>query len=451
MVLPGMNNWDRIFPTMSNAMINIRNFTLDGMRHGCIGSFTSTWGDNGSKNLRELLYYGYAYGGEVTWSPTTTDVGSFARRFFTLQNGPGTSPYFESIYSHLEKWPWWYPMLDYFRHPFLPRKNEKPHAEEELYRVGEDARVAEELIEVLRPLVKRRAGDLDYLKYCARSHRHYVRSQRLVREMQSFNAKEAKPAELKLTQSRFLKEIRAIREETVALRDAFQELWLRTNLPANLHYGIDDYNRLAKVWSDAEKRAAEGVFAYDPRPASQWIYHPAGFDAKQPVQHAFFRRTFDVDPAEVARAGLQVHGDTHVKVYVNGTLIGEQFARRNLSCPVNPQLVKLYDISSHLKAGKNVIAVEAHGYGTENKNLEPGGPVRCGGFHLYGEVVDNDGKVQALVSDSSWKVADAPADDWTATDFSDESWASAKGDPKPTVWVTYPDFAEGFRGYSDMR
>ena len=57
MVLPGMNNWDRIFPEMSAAMINIRNFTLDGIANHALGSFTSTWGDNGSKNLRELLYY----------------------------------------------------------------------------------------------------------------------------------------------------------------------------------------------------------------------------------------------------------------------------------------------------------------------------------------------------------------------------------------------------------
>jgi hypothetical protein len=56
LVLPGMSNWDRIFPDMSKAMINIRNFTLDCYRQPHpLGSITSTWGDNGSKNLRELI------------------------------------------------------------------------------------------------------------------------------------------------------------------------------------------------------------------------------------------------------------------------------------------------------------------------------------------------------------------------------------------------------------
>ena len=168
LVLPGMSNWDRIFPDMSKAMINIRNFTLDCYRQPHpLGSITSTWGDNGSKNLRELLYYGYAYGAEVTWSPDSTDVSNYSDRFFTLWNGPGTAPYFEAIYALLEKWPWWYPMLDYFRHPFLPRKNERPHTTLELFQVYEDARTAQKLCDVLQPLLARRKGDVDYLRYCA--------------------------------------------------------------------------------------------------------------------------------------------------------------------------------------------------------------------------------------------------------------------------------------------
>ncbi len=453
MVMPGMNNWDHFFPAMSSAMIDIRNFTLDAIRHEAIGSFTSTWGDSGSKNLRELCYSGYAYGAQVMWSPGTTDVGDFSHRFFTLHNGPGTSPLFESIYAHLEKWPWADPIPDFFRHPFLPRKNDKPHAERELYQAGEDARVAEELVEVVRPLVKRRKGDLDYLTYCARTHQLYVRGQRLVRDLQSFDPKGRSPQEVKLNQSRFIDEIQYVSQHTAALRDAFRDLWLRTNLAANLQYGIEDYDRLIKVWNDAEKRVASGVFAYDPRPASQWIYHPAGFDEKQKrqVQHAYFRRSFEVDPAELSRAGIQLYGDTHINIYVNGTHVGEQFARRNFSAPVNPQLVKLYDIVPYLKSGRNVIAVDAHNYGTENKHLDPGGPVRCGGFHFYGEAVSKSGEMATIVSDASWKVSDQPADGWTKPEFSDESWLNAKPDPKPTIWVTVPDFTENFRGFSDVR
>jgi len=451
MVLPGMNNWDRIFPTLSAAMINIRNFTLDGIRYNALGSFTSTWGDNGSKNLRELLYYGYAYGAEVTWSPQATDIGDFSERFCTQFYGPCTATRLQAVYALLEKWPWWFPLLDYFRHPFLPRKNERAHSEQELYRVGEDARVALGLIEELRPRVVRRAGDLDYLKYCAQMHRHYVDSQLLVRDLQQFNKAGKTAEQLATARSDFQKRIKAVRDETAEIRDMYRQLWLRTNIPANLNYPIEDYDRLVKVWDDAYDRASHNQFAYDPRPAAQWIYHPAGFKEHKPIQHAFFRRSIKLADEPLQRAGMQLYGDTHIKIYVNGQLVGDQFARQNLSAPVKPLLVQIYDIKPLLKSGENVIAVEARNYGTERPNLEPGGPSRCAGFHFYGEIVDHEGKLQTIASDSSWKVAEQAAEGWNKTGFDDAAWSHAQADSKPTVWVTTPDFAKGVAGFWDRR
>lgn len=451
LVLPGMSNWDRIFPDMSKAMINIRNFTLDCYRQPhALGSITSTWGDNGSKNLRELLYYGYAYGAEVTWSPESTDVSNYSDRFFTLWNGPGTATYFEAIYALLEKWPWWYPMLDYFRHPFLPRKDDKPHTTQELYRVYEDARTAQKLCDILQPLVVRRKGDVDYLRYCARMHEHYVASQRLVADLNAFSTQGLSQAALDEAKQAFVKRIGAVRDETVSLRDTFKELWLRTNVPANLHYAIDEYNALVKVWDDAAARAEQGTFAYDPRPKSEWIYHPEATGEK-PVQHAYFRKTLSLDPSDVASAGIQVQGDTHVKIYVNGVEIGEQFARRNLSAPVNPKLLAVYDIKPHLRKGENVIAVDAQAYGTMSAELEPGGPPRSAGFHLYGEIRDKSGQTTPILSDASWKVSNKADAKWNLPGASVSNWPAAKPDPKPTVWVTYPDFEKGLRGFSDRR
>ncbi len=477
MVLPGLNNWSRIFPTTSSALINIRNFTLDGIRNGAIGSFTSTWGDFGSKNFREMNYFGYAYGGEVTWSPQTTDVGRFYRRFFTLHNGPGTAAQLQAVYGLLEKWPFGLPIVDYFRHPFAPRnvrrryrgiQKESGHSEHDLWRVREDARVAEELIASLRPVITRRKGDLDYYEYCARMHRNYVRGQLLVRSLRDFAKSNPTAEQIAKAKDKFAAEARAVRDETRDLRDNFEELWLRTNQPANLYYAMDEYNKLAKAWDDAAQRAEQGIFAYDSRPPSEWVYHPDGFPTpeavakakkekkryaeNQPVQHAYFRKTLEIDdPQELELAGLQLHGDTHVKLYINGELIGEQFARRNFSAPVNPHLLELYDISSYLRPGTNVIAVEAHAYGTENRSLEPGGPERCGGFHLYGELIGKDGKTEAINSDSSWKVSDKPLEGWTMQSFDDSTWKSARGDKNPTVWVSYPDFRAGVKGFSDRR
>lgn len=448
--LPGMNNWDRIFPMMSGAMINIQNFSTDGYRAKALGSVISTWGDNGSKNLRELLYAGYAFTGDVTWAPEQADVGRFYNRFFTLWNGPGTAAELQAIYALLEKWPWWYPLLDYFRDPFLPRKGEKPHQEQDLYRVEEDARVAQELCGNLREKVIRRRGDLDYLDYCAAMHRSYVQQQRLVRDLSQYSPIGKSAEEQKAAQSEFAERAHRILREVERLRDVFKELWLRTNLPANLHYGVDDYDRVAKCWRDAIRRIESGVYAHDPRPPAKWIYAAVGFDPKSPAPDAYFRKVFEA-PRDVLRANIEVQGDTHLIVYLNGKRLGEQFARRNLSAPVNPQLVQLYDLKPHLVEGPNVLAIEAHNYGTENENLDPGGPRFCGGFFLYGEIVPKEGETLRLLSDESWPASTAANAGWTEAGFEEKGWAPAAADPKPTVWVTYPDFEKNWPGYSSVR
>jgi hexosaminidase len=146
-----------------------------------------------------------------------------------------------------------------------------------------------------------------------------------------------------------------------------------------------------------------------------------------------------------------LYGDTHIKIFVNGQEVGEQFARQNLSAPVKPLLVRIYDIKPLLKPGENVIAVEARNYGTEHSGLEPGGPPRCAGFHFYAEITDADGKLQTVLSDDQWKVTDREQSGWNAVGFDDSGWLKAKPDTKPTVWVTYPDFAKGIAGFWDRR
>ncbi len=443
-VLPGMSNWDRIFPDMSKAMINIRNFTLDCYRQPHpLGSITSTWGDNGSKNLRELLYYGYAYGAEVSWSPESTDVSSYSDRFFTLQNGPGTAPYFEAIYALLEKWPWWFPLLDYFRHPFLPRKDGRPHTTQELYRVYEDARTAQKLCDLLEPLVIRRKGDVDYLRYCADARA-------LCRKPAAGRGSE------RVCERRFLErgEKRAPRPDSWNASTRYE-----TKRPAcatrsrtcgcvRTSRRICTTSLTSTTQSSKFGRMPQPERSRDNSPTSR-VRRPSGsitqmLSKARPVQHAYFRKVLKLDPRDVASVGIQVQGDTHVKIYVNGTEVGEQFVRRNLSAPVNPKLLAVYDIKPQLKPGDNVIAIDAREYGTVNPDLEPGGPRA-------------QRRLSSLWRDSRQKrqgAADPVRRELEGKRHRsarlEPAWprrprlALGRGDPHPTVWVTYPDFSKEF-------
>ncbi len=417
-----------------------------------LGSMVASWGNDGCKNLRELNYYAYGYFSELTWSPEQRDVSVFGKRYFTQRNGPGTAHLLQAVYAMLERWPepWDYAMRDIYRHPFLPRSKGIVPSWQKLHWLEKDSRASLGLLDELELVVQYRKGDLDYLRFAAHSHWHYARSQQLVQALQKFQADQESPEALRKAQAEFLEESRAIRIELVRLRDEFSRLWLRTNIPAGLQYAIDEYDMLIKTWADTEQRLQAGQFAFEPMTPARFIYHPDGYTKKAKVQHSWFRMTFE-KPDEVRRAHLQLQGDTHIVIYVNGRRIGEQFIRRGLPAPVNPRLLELYDIAPYLQSGTNVIAVEAHNYGTRNSSLEPGGPLRCGGFIMYGEIVDGNGQLQRLVSDESWLVSDRNPDGWNELAFQARGWMNAHSDTDPTVLVTYPDFVHNIKGYSARR
>ena len=450
---PGLSNWRRFFPTMSQAVVNIRNLTLEAVKNNAWGTAVCSWGDEGGKNFRELLYYGYAYQGEVAWSPETTDTESFGENFFNLWNGMGTAPYFETIYTLLEKWPpGWNkgrPILPYFRHPFLPLNSNYNLSPKELYEIQNDAEDALSLIATVRALVKYRKGDLDYLEFCAQTHQNFMQSIKLVNDLNNFNNLSFSQKDLQIEKTNFIERIYTHRNDLVGLRDKFESLWLRTNLPANLQYNINDYNRLIKVWDDVGKRVEEGKIAYNPLTPANWIYHPDGFIKNVPIKVAYFRKTFD-NPDTINSAHIQVIGDTHIKLFVNNKLLGEQVARRSV-IEREDATMKLYDITPYLKEGENVIAIEAHNYLSGSPFREPGGPKGCAGFHMYGEITDQNNDIKLILSDSSWKVSKIGEDGWKRPGFNDKGWGNAMGDQHPLRLVTYPDFSKNKRGFADKK
>ena len=144
-----------------------------------------------------------------------------------------------------------------------------------------------------------------------------------------------------------------------------------------------------------------------------------------PVPHAWFRKVVTLDPSKIASAGLQVHGDTHVKIYVNGKPIGEQFAR-NFRARVKIRSCSPCTIFAHTCANwrKRHRGRRAN---TARINPRPraGGPAGSGGFHLYGEIRDQGGRVQPILSDTSWKVSDRELADWNQPEFDDHDWPTA--------------------------
>lgn len=68
MVAPGVSCWNELWPSLSNAVINIANYTRDGHNLGALGMMNTAWDDNGH-NLFNSNGHGLLWGAECSWAP----------------------------------------------------------------------------------------------------------------------------------------------------------------------------------------------------------------------------------------------------------------------------------------------------------------------------------------------------------------------------------------------
>ena len=68
-VSPGASNWNRIFPNLDTAFINIKNFVRDGQKYGALGMLNTTWDDDG-ESLFGMTWPAILFGAACSWQST---------------------------------------------------------------------------------------------------------------------------------------------------------------------------------------------------------------------------------------------------------------------------------------------------------------------------------------------------------------------------------------------
>jgi len=120
--------------------------------------------------------------------------------------------------------------------------------------------------------------------------------------------------------------------------------------------------------------------------------------------HAYLRKTFEIKELP-PRAWIQCTADNKGIITVNGTVVGTS---NDWKDPTS------FDVTRLLHVGKNVIAIDGY------NNDGPAGIL----FDLAG--ISPTGKVMFdIISDKSWKAAEASAPGWMNADFDDSAWAPA--------------------------
>lgn len=155
---------------------------------------------------------------------------------------------------------------------------------------------------------------------------------------------------------------------------------------------------------------ASGSAGFD---GAKWIWYsrepmPASIDF--PGGAAYFRGAFELPAGtRVDGADLAITADNLWRIHVNGTAVG--------ACDNNPDSwsrARRFDLTGILRAGRNVIAVEA-------VNTVPG----PAGLLVRAEVRLAGGETVLWTTGEVWKCSDAEREGWKAPEFDDSAWQAA--------------------------
>ena len=427
------------FPNFLNTFVNIQNFNRDGFENGSLGLLTSNWNDYGGEELRELNYYGYAWTAECAWQPLNADIDAFNKAFFKNYFGVGNYSDLQSAYAILSSPANDYSWQELWRHPMLPFRGQSQEdgylpIAVRLQSMRSTMPVVLSLLAKAKSEITENEDQLRYLEFVARLNVWFAKKIEVQEKVKQLSFSGNALANKDSTAAVIIDLCTDVIKDLTSLKSEFERLWLATNKSAGLDLLMMRYDRQAAYWQEKIDQVKRGEFVVNPEIESAWIYHPNANPGKKDsaqVQKAYFRKIFNA-PKTVRSATLQLIGDTHAKVSVNGKNVGEVYVRSSNSLSVEHQRIKMFSILPLLTDSANVIAVE----------VETFSPSGSAGVNVYCELELADGTVQKIMTDGSWKVADRASGNWTAASFNDSSWSNAAVKVFPSV-VIRPNFASG--------
>lgn len=150
---------------------------------------------------------------------------------------------------------------------------------------------------------------------------------------------------------------------------------------------------------DPEKRAAFLKLI-----GANWIWSPAHKKDDVPVGDCYFRKTFQINQAEVGQ--VHVACDNQYELYVNGRLVGRGNDWRKMD---------VHDVKQFLVRGTNAVAIKA-------TNSDAG----AAGLVARLVVKERGGTFESFSTDATWRTSVKEQADWTQLRARDTDWIPAK-------------------------
>jgi putative heme-binding domain-containing protein len=137
---------------------------------------------------------------------------------------------------------------------------------------------------------------------------------------------------------------------------------------------------------------------------ANWIWSPAYPKDDVPVGDCYFRKTFNINQAEIGQ--VHIACDNQYELYVNGRLVGRGNDWRKMD---------VHDVNKLLVHGTNVVAIKA-----TNTDAGPAG--------LVARVVvkERGGTFESFSTDGTWRTSVKAQADWAQAKARDSDWLPAK-------------------------
>ena len=410
LISPGISDWRRIFPDFTKALVNIKYYTQKGALYGALGSIVSTWGDYGGANFKELDWLGFGYAAACAWNPNESNPEEF-RRSFVRQFYGCNCPEIEAAYTLLAEAASHIQYRDIWRHPFTPTSESSGDLLQQSVVYQNAATDVQKLIQSVQSGVQWNGSQLDYLDFAARLTGWYGKRLETVVWWNHVLHEYIFPEDRARFKNEAVRRFQAMGTQIDTLAQAYQELWLRNDKPANLHWLLAQFDREKVFWNIKADEVARGTYNASPTLPSQFIYFPTAAQDEATVPLSYFRKTFTLT-RKPQKALLQVINAGVSENYFNGKKLGEMIARRTNSMTVISQHVKVYDLTKRLKQGKNLLAFQVKSYDPRGK----------AGINVYLWLLYPDGTTEQILSDTYWKSANKTFRNWQKLNFDDSNW-----------------------------
>ncbi len=412
MVSPGIWSWGAFYPAYRAGFNNVYSFTNTGKEQGAMGAITSSWGDDGSENLRENNMTGFAYSAATAWQKISPTMDKFMRPYVAVQYGVD-SPSLVDVETTLGT-------------QILPdgtKAQSSYHASLKIYEHNKiwldrmatlkiDMEAVRKKIAKARKTVRREADHLDSLDHAAKRYLYMAdRDLALARITKLLGSKKSGDlTAAKRTEIRRL--LTSLRDRHLDLTNEYVRLWLNRNKYPMLQDNLERLQRQTAELQNYLVQLEAGQLQGAPSPRGMFMWHPDDADPFTTTSEevTYFSRLVNVKKP-VAKVDIHAWADDRCTLYVQG----EKPGGRSGTATFNTVAAE-WVASPGFKEGDNVVSMSV-------KNGFGAGVAICTIDILY-----QDGTKETITGDKDWKTTRSTtlASDWFKSAPTGKAWGPVR-------------------------